>query len=211
MMQYLNEQQHDVSDHTLSSPLKTHDFISDIGFFLFIWDKPRFLSWDMFVSNWYLIYTSRIVHITWKITYRYKNTGSFFYHHTKHGSCTSEIQYLSEHPVTAAMLNTAVEETWCIICRGLFELLQIHVAADWIKCDVNIFDCRFVQFFKPTLCALKCEHSRYTISYMFQHFLSASSRDSLMIAIKIMSLKKCQNMKEIVYHVHISVHVRLVW
>jgi len=41
---------------------------------------------------------------------------------------------------------------------------------------------------------LKYEQNRYTISYVFQHFLSASSSDSLMIAVKMMALNKCQNM-----------------
>jgi hypothetical protein len=30
-----------------------------------------------------------------------------------------------------------------------------------------------IQFIKPTLYAMKCEHNRYTVSYMFRHFFSA--------------------------------------
>jgi len=30
-----------------------------------------------------------------------------------------------------------------------------------------------IQFIKPTLPALKYEHNKYTVSYMFRHFLSA--------------------------------------
>ena len=30
-----------------------------------------------------------------------------------------------------------------------------------------------IQFIEPTLYALKCEHNRYTVSYMFRHFFSA--------------------------------------
>jgi len=74
-----------------------------------------------------IIYTSKIVYITWEITYRYKNTGSFFYYHTKHGSFITDIR--SEHPVTAAMLNTAVEETRSIICIVLLKSLQVNFAA----------------------------------------------------------------------------------
>jgi len=33
--------------------------------------------------------------------------------------------------------------------------------------------------YQPPFYALKCEHDRYTISYMFQHFLSAIFREPL--------------------------------
>jgi len=36
-----------------------------------------------------------------------------------------------------------------------------------------------IQFVKPTLHALKCEHNRFTIYRMFRHFLSAIIRESL--------------------------------
>lgn len=114
MMQYLKKQEHDMSDHTLSSILNTHDFTTDI------------FVWLVFLFIHQRLYT---VYITWEITYRYKNTGSFFFHHTKHGSFITEIHYLSEHPVTAAMLNTVVEETHCIMSIGLLKSLQFHVAA----------------------------------------------------------------------------------
>jgi len=35
-----------------------------------------------------------------------------------------------------------------------------------------------IQFIRPTLCALKCEHNRYTVSYIFWHFLIVIIRGS---------------------------------
>jgi hypothetical protein len=98
-------------------------------FALSTWVKPRFWSY-VFVSGRYsYLYIKDCIYYM-KNNYWYINTWSLFYHHTKHGRCTTEIQYLSEHPVTAAMLNTAVEETCCIICIGLLKSLEFHVAAD---------------------------------------------------------------------------------
>jgi hypothetical protein len=36
-----------------------------------------------------------------------------------------------------------------------------------------------IQFVRPTLHELKCEHDKYTVSYMFRHFLSVIIRESL--------------------------------
>ena len=36
-----------------------------------------------------------------------------------------------------------------------------------------------IKFIKPTSHALKCENNRYTISYMFRHFLTPIIRESL--------------------------------
>jgi hypothetical protein len=63
-MQYLNEQQHNMSDHMLCSLLKTHDFISDIGFLsLQLEMNPGFDHMCLFLIR-ILIYTSNIVYIT---------------------------------------------------------------------------------------------------------------------------------------------------
>jgi hypothetical protein len=65
MMQYLNDQQHDVTDQILSSLLKTHDFISDIGFYhLQLEINPWFDNDICTCLIGILIYTSKIVYIT---------------------------------------------------------------------------------------------------------------------------------------------------
>ena len=55
--------------------------------------------------------------------------------------------------------------------------------------------CCKTQFIKPNSHALKCEHSGYTISYMFRDYFR----------VLMMALNKSQNIQGIVYHVHILV------
>jgi len=123
----------------LSSLLQTYDIKTDIDFLPYPPGiNPGFYHDICLCLIGILIYTSKIVYITWEITYRYKNTGSFLYCHTKHGSCITDIrqsilwqlpcstQQKKKHAVLSAF-------GWSH-CRSIFLLTR------WSQCDVNILN-----------------------------------------------------------------------
>jgi hypothetical protein len=60
-------------------------------------------------------------------------------------------------------------------------MLKIRREIGWKKILRHILRCFMtsVQLTRPILHAMKCEHNRYTITYMFRHFLSAIFKESL--------------------------------
>ena len=72
--------------------------------------------------------------------------------------------------------------------------------------SLRVINSKF-KFIRPTLVSLKCEHNRQTVSYIFQHFLSAIIRESL-YQLKVISFELSCNVRHghSLTHTHTLTH-----
>ena len=99
--------------------------------------------------------------------------------------------------------NDGIVKEWCKAKYGLWSYALSHVhSGTWVpKALKNVL----LQFIKPTLHALKCEHGRYVHSFLYVSVLLEYIHQELLISVQSISFELARTVR----HSHSLAHIQI--